>query len=331
MIKKLLFLCVFMAASLSAHQTALSYLELNIDNDMRIEVIVKKPLQDMNSDDLKIAFPRSCHDVLPASKFANERFFILKRSLWCGENGLDGEAIWIRNLLESDKGVVFRYESDDAKIENRLITAYEPYVLIEKNIDQKSSFAYLWLGVEHILLGIDHLLFVLALLLLVTNIKVLVQTITAFTVAHSITLGLAILGFLQFSVPYVETMIALSIIFLARELLITSEKKTLSHTHPWIIAFVFGLLHGLGFATVLFDVGLAPEHIVSSLLFFNLGVELGQLMFIAVVLGIIWIFKKITTKYGELVRKTTLYSIGIVAAYWFIERSLLFFNQIIHI
>jgi hypothetical protein len=120
-------------------------------------------------------------------------------------------------------------------------------------------------------------------------------------------------------------MIALSIIFLARELLMTSEKKTLSHTHPWIIAFVFGLLHGLGFASALFEVGLPSENIASSLLFFNIGVEFGQLVFIFVVLAVMWIFRKSTAKYHNLIRKATAYMIGISAAYWFIERSLVLF------
>ncbi len=320
MIIKNFFLLSFMATFLFSHQTALSYLELKTDSDMSIEVIVKKPSQDMSSDDLKIEFPRGCSDILPVTKYDRDGFIILKRSLWCGENGLEGSTLWISNLLESDKGVIFQYEN-----ESRLLTSYEPYVLIEKSADKKSSFAYVWLGVEHILLGIDHLLFVLALLLLVSNVKVLIQTITAFTVAHSITLGLAILGFIQFSVPYIEAMIALSIIFLSRELLTKTEVKTLSQTHPWIIAFVFGLFHGMGFASVLFDIGLPPENIASSLLFFNLGVEFGQLMFIFVVLGVIWVFKKLTKKYHEFFRKTTAYLIGIAAAYWFIERSLVLF------
>jgi len=320
MIRKFFFLLSFMASSLFSHQTALSYLEIKIDSAMAIETILKKPLQDMDSDDLKIEFPRSCSDILPAKKFQKDGFIILKRSLWCGENGLEGSTVWISNLLESDMGVIFRYEN-----KNRLLTSYEPYVLIQKSADQKSSFAYFWLGIEHILLGIDHLLFVLALLLLVSNVKVLIQTITAFTVAHSITLGFAILGYLKFSVPFIEAMIALSIIFLARELLIKAEVRTLSQTQPWIIAFVFGLFHGMGFASVLFDIGLPAENIASSLLFFNLGVEFGQLMFISVVLGVIWVFKKFTTNHHDMIRETTVYLIGVSATYWFIERILVLF------
>lgn len=313
----ILFFLLYCTPSLSAHQTALSYLELQTNSDKSIEIIVKKPSQDMDSDDLKIEFPRVCSDILPATKSDKEGFIILKRSLWCGENGLEGSTIWISNLLESDKGVIYKYGD-----ENRLITAHEPYILIEKDRETKSSFAYFYLGVEHILIGIDHLLFVLALLLLVSNVKVLIQTITAFTVAHSITLGLAILGYLQFSVSYIEAMIALSIIFLARELLVKTEVKTLSQTHPWIVAFVFGLFHGMGFASVLFDIGLPAESIALSLLFFNLGVEFGQILFIFAVLGVIRVFRASTLKYHLLIERTTVYVIGIVAAYWFIERSM---------
>lgn len=319
---KLLFVSIMITTSLFAHQTALSYLELKMDSEMMIEVLVKKPAQDIESDDLKIEFPRSCQDILPQTTYHDKGFSLFKRSLWCGENGLSGSSIWVSNLLESDKGVVFRYESADLKIENRLLTAYAPYIMIESSQSQ-SSFSYLWLGVEHILLGIDHLLFVLALLLMVPNLTLLIQTITAFTLSHSLTLGLATLGLVNFSVPYIEMMIALSIIFLARELLRKKEVKTLTHTHPWIIAFAFGLLHGLGFASALHEVGLPSEHIMSSLLFFNLGVESGQLAFIFMVLIGIRMFSKMTVKYHDEILKKTAYFIGIVAAYWFVERSLL--------
>ncbi len=311
---------IFISTLLSAHQTALSYLELKTHTDNSIEVIIKKPLQDINGDDLKIEFPRKCSDILPIKKYDEKKFIITKRVLSCGEEGLTGSMIRINNLLQSDKGVIFK-DGDKTK----LITAYEPYVLIQKTVHQNSFFAYFRLGVEHILSGIDHLLFVLALLLIVPNIKVLIQTITAFTVAHSITLGFATLGFLKFSVPYTEAMIALSIVFLARELLVKRDVKTLSYTHPWIIAFVFGLLHGLGFASALFEVGLPAENIISSLLFFNIGVEFGQLMFIFAVLSIIWLFSKWTTLYHQFFKKLTAYLIGITASYWFIERSLVLF------
>ncbi len=319
------YLFILFTTSAWAHQSALSYLLIEENSNQSIDMTLKKPMQDLEGDDLKLVLPSGCEDVLPTTKYQEETFMFFKRSLYCGDKGIEGKTLWINNLLESDKGVIFRYESFDQGIQNKLIIASDPFVLINISQEvQRSFLAYLWLGVEHILLGFDHLLFVLALLLLVSSFKILIQTITAFTFSHSITLGLATLGFIHFSVAYIEAMIALSIVFLARELLIPISVKTVTKTYPWLVAFLFGLLHGLGFASVLADIGLEANNIFSSLLFFNLGVELGQLMFILSILTMIWTFQKFTKKYQSHVRKATSYFIGIIAAYWFIERFITF-------
>ena len=180
---------------------------------------------------------------------------------------------------------------------------------------------YLALGIEHILLGIDHLLFVLALLLIVSGPWVLVKTITAFTVAHSITLGLATLGFINVPSRPVEAAIALSIAFVCVEIIHARQgRKGLTYHYPWVVAFAFGLLHGLGFAGALSEIGLAQPEIPVALLFFNIGVEIGQLMFVAVVIGVIWGMKRLPFEPGEWTRAVPVYVIGTLATYWFIER-----------
>lgn len=321
---RVLLLVLLVMSSLFSHQTALSYLELDVDNEHRISVIIKKPLQDMGRADLQIRFPRRCEDIRLLSRHQESKYLITKRVLWCGEDGLIGSTIRVRNLLQSDKGVVFAYKSDEVQIYNRLLTAYDPSIMIEKSAHSGGAFSYIFLGVEHILMGVDHLLFVLALLLIVSNIKLLMQTITAFTFSHSLTLGLATLGIVDFSQSYIEAMIALSIIFLARELLY-KDKHTLSYTKPWLVALGFGLLHGLGFATALSEVGLPSAHLVLSLLYFNLGVEIGQILFIFSVLIIIRVFKSVSEGYHNRIKKVTVYMIGVVSSYWFIERLLLMF------
>ena len=151
------------------------------------------------------------------------------------------------------------------------------------------SKTYLILGVEHILLGIDHLLFVLALVLITFGKWRIVKTITAFTIAHSITLSLAALGFVHVPSAPVEAVIALSIVFLAVELVNYARGKIgLTAKHPWVVAFIFGLLHGFGFAGALTEVGLPQVDIPFALAFFNIGVEIGQLAFVMVLLGIIY-------------------------------------------
>ena len=188
---------------------------------------------------------------------------------------------------------------------------------------------YLWLGIEHILFGFDHLLFVLALLILVRQWRRVVVTMTAFTVAHSITLAAATLGFVHVPGPPVEATIALSIVLVAAEIVNARRgRPSLTARWPWLVAFAFGLLHGLGFAGALSEVGLPHHAIPLALLFFNLGVEFGQLAFVALVMALAWWLP------GALARVTVVgrdwtrarldvaaaYAIGALAAYWLIER-----------
>lgn len=182
---------------------------------------------------------------------------------------------------------------------------------------------YFRFGGEHILQGYDHLLFVTCLLLLVNGFWMLVKTITAFTVAHSISLGLSALGLLSIPLPATEASIALSITFLAAEIIRhhRSGNLTLSLKFPWLVAFAFGLLHGLGFASALAELGMTDQEIIPALLFFNLGVEAGQLIFILSVLGIAYILRRVVQIPIRIVAMTAASLIGVVSAYWFLLRS----------
>ena len=187
---------------------------------------------------------------------------------------------------------------------------------------------YTILGVEHILIGIDHLLFVLALLFVVRNGWKLVQTITAFTVAHSITLGLATLGYINMPSSPVEAAIALSIVFLCVEIIHARRGRvSLTFSYPWVVAFAFGLLHGLGFAGALSEIGLPPNEIPLALLFFNVGVELGQILFVLAILLLFAMLQPLTGWTREshqyvYAERCTVYVIGVLASYWLIERSM---------
>ena len=185
---------------------------------------------------------------------------------------------------------------------------------------------YLILGIEHILLGIDHLLFVFALLMIVQGWRRLVATITAFTVAHSITLTAATLGYVHVPQAPVEAVIALSILFLATEIIHVQQGRIgLAQHYPWLVAFIFGLLHGFGFAGALAEVGLPPSDIPIALLLFNVGVEVGQLIFVTAVLLAGIALRRIAlqqTRWGEI---TATYVIGSVAAFWTIERVVAYY------
>ena len=185
---------------------------------------------------------------------------------------------------------------------------------------------YSKLGIEHILFGIDHLLFVLALILITKGRWKILKTITAFTIAHSITLSLAALGYVNFPTPPVEAVIALSIIFLAIEIIKNLQgKQTLTSKKPWLVAFTFGLLHGFGFAGALANIGLPQQDIPWALAFFNIGVELGQIAFVLAVLVIIKLlsYKKQWPMY---LKKIPAYAIGSLATFWMIERVVAFWN-----
>jgi len=185
---------------------------------------------------------------------------------------------------------------------------------------------YSKLGVEHILLGIDHLLFVLALIIITSGKWRILKTITAFTLAHSITLSLAALGYVNFPTPPVEAVIALSIVFLAVEIIKNlNGEKTLTSQKPWLVAFTFGLLHGFGFAGALANIGLPQQDIPWALAFFNVGVEIGQIAFVLVVLVFIKLlsYKK---NWPIFVKKIPAYAIGSMAAFWLIERVVRFWE-----
>ncbi|MBM4183575.1 MAG: HupE/UreJ family protein [Gemmatimonadetes bacterium] len=180
---------------------------------------------------------------------------------------------------------------------------------------------YLRLGAEHILLGVDHLLFVLGLLLLVRGLAPLVMTVTAFTVAHSITLGASVFGLIPLDRAPIEAAIALSIVMLAREIVVADRGVVhLTHRMPWLVAFVFGLLHGLGFAGALGDIGLPESAIPLALLFFNLGVEAGQLAFVLLLLALHrfaggWVATRLLRA-----RPVMGYALGALATLWFFQR-----------
>jgi len=183
------------------------------------------------------------------------------------------------------------------------------------------AWQYLQLGVEHILLGIDHLLFVLALLLVTAGTAPLVKTITAFTVAHSLTLGLAALGVVHVPSAPVEAVIALSIVFVAAEIVRARRGSPgLASRAPWFIAFAFGLLHGFGFAGALSEIGLPVAHVPTALLFFNCGVEIGQLLFVGCVLGLGRLLRGLRLQVPRVAALSPAHAIGGVAMFWVMQR-----------
>jgi len=240
--------------------------------------------------------------------------------LRCGEAGLTGE-LAVDGVGKMYSAVLLRITWLDGQTKVYTITQGQPSVRLFGSADDQRGMgeiaqAYTTLGIQHILSGTDHILFVLGLLFLVGFHKRLVWTITAFTAAHSLTLASSALGFLTLRSPPVEATVALSILLVAGEAL--RKEETLSRRWPALVAFVFGLVHGLGFAGALKHFGLPENHLTVALLTFNVGVEIGQLLIVAAA----WIVYRTVRQFPVMAqaRLATLYAIGTFAAYWSISR-----------
>jgi hydrogenase/urease accessory protein HupE len=239
---------------------------------------------------------------------------------------IDGAVIHFVGLESTITDVFARFVWLDGSETTAIARPSQPWIQV---IAQRSAWQVAWdytvLGVDHILSGFDHLTFVLALLLIVRGARRLLITVTSFTLAHSITLAAATLGVLWVPGPPVEAVIALSIVFLASELVkVNRGLPSVTARYPWIVAFTFGLLHGFGFAGALAEVGLPQNEVPLALLMFNVGVELGQLLFIAVILAVALVLKRLSREWPVWLEQVPAYGIGGIAAFWLIERVVAF-------
>ena len=321
-----LVLLVCFAPSVYADEFRPAYLQLTQIDRTTYDVLWKIPAIDENTTlRVKPVFPAGAETVGPvSSSFANNA--AVQRWRIRVADGLAGRSITFTGLAVTRTDVLVRLIRADGTTQLGRVLPVHPSIEISSSPGTFEVVrTYTVLGIEHILTGFDHLLFVLALLILVDGKGRLITTITAFTVAHSVTLALAILGILHVPGPPVEALIALSIVFVAAEIVhARQDRPGLSQRYPWLVAFTFGLLHGLGFAGALAEVGLPPLSIPTALLFFNVGVEIGQLTFIAAVFGLVALIRW-TARSVEFPRLVWLwrippYLIGGIASYWVIER-----------
>jgi hydrogenase/urease accessory protein HupE len=266
--------------------------------------------------------------VLPADCVSKEPQTVIEGtglvSTWsieC-EESLVGQTVEVQGIARSGANVLLRIVLKDGRKLTHILKAEQPtFVVPERQTTLTVAANYTRIGVEHILSGWDHLLFVLGLVLLVGYNRRLLWTVTAFTLGHSVTLALAVLGFVEFPPQPIEAAIALSIYLLAVELARrNADRRTLMDRMPWIVAGGFGLLHGLGFAGALEQVGLPPDEIPMALLSFNVGIELGQLAFVALVLAAWAIAHALPVQWPRWAAHLPAYVIGPLAAYWFFER-----------
>jgi hypothetical protein len=335
------FLIVIFALTLAtigivqAHEVRPGYLQIRQVDASTYDLLWKIPAKGDRRLGLYVRLPGYCRNSEATSSFAGGAY--IERWRAACDGGLEDGTIAIDGLAATRTDVLARVEYSSGRTQTvRLTPSQHEFKVMGTAGPAAVVRTYFKLGVEHILLGFDHLLFVLALLFLVAGWRRLVATITAFTMAHSLTLAAATFGWVQVPQAPVEAVIALSIMFVAVEILHRQKGKAgIATRKPWIVAFIFGLLHGLGFAGALREVGLPDDAIPLALAFFNVGVEAGQLLFVATVFLLFQLFGQLMNRHGAIAERPSLpgaavsrpasYVIGTLAAFWLIERTYGFF------
>jgi len=306
----LVFLIVFFPL-LSAHEFNPAHLVVDEVAENEYQINWMYPIKNIGQR-AEIIFPQECSSEAQ-SPYQQGKYLVEKIDLICSKS-LKGQTIEVTNLSVLTDALVTITDRNNDVFEG-LMNLKEPKLLVPIK-KQSLPSSYLNLGIDHLISGPDHILFILGLMFLVTGTMNMIKTITAFTVAHSITLGLSVLDLISLPQATVEAVIALTIVFLALEI---GENKQYKST-PWLIAFGFGLLHGLGFANALTEIGIANEQLLFSLLFFNLGIEAGQLLMIPVFGFLIWLTYKLN-KHNQSATCVS-YVLGTMGFFWFINRTI---------
>jgi hydrogenase/urease accessory protein HupE len=304
-----------------AHPLAPSLLEITETGAGQSEVLWKTPSAKIPGEELRPKIPSECQRSEDIEMRRVETAYVERWRVSCNKSWV-GSEVGVEGISSSQSNVILRVLLADGRKYQNILTAEHPSFVIPEHPQISIVFKnYLVLGVKHILTGWDHLLFVLGLVLLVKGRRQLLWTITAFTLGHSVTLSLAVLGWARLPAAPVEALIALSILVLAVEL---TRKQTGSgtffHRYPWGLAFGFGLLHGLGFAGALAEIGLPVGEIPLALFSFNVGIELGQVLFISAILAVRLLSKPLPLPAMVKRMEIAAYGIGSLAAFWFFER-----------
>jgi len=327
-LRVLLLAMLLLMAQAQAHESRPAYLEIVETVPNQFSVLWRTPVLAGTQLLVRLKLPDGVTDLKPplVQQLSDSR--VERRWIDAGPEGLGGKRIEFAGLQLTITDVLARVEFLDGRKWTVIARPAQPWITIaETQTRREVAGTYVLEGIRHIMLGADHLLFVLGLLLIVKNRWMLVKTVTAFTVAHSITLALATLGVAQPAVPPLNVAIALSILFLAPEVVRCWRGQTsFTIRHPWVVAFVFGLLHGFGFASALIDAGLPRSELPLALVSFNIGVEIGQLAFVALVLSLVASFRVLQMHWPRWVQMLPAYTVGTLGAFWTIQRLTVMFG-----
>jgi hypothetical protein len=315
-------LCGIAAADCPAHEVRPALLDVRERPGGRYDVVWKVPKQGDRALALAPVLPPSLEPAGPALSRPVAGAW-LERRAWRGPAGaLVGARIQIEGLASVQTDVLLRVELANGDTHSAVLRPDAPsFVVPERAGRLEIAKAYGRMGTTHILEGADHLLFLLALLWIVEGVGPLLKTVTAFTVAHSLTLALATLGFVHVPAAPTEAIISLSIVFLAAEIVRKHEGEVgLAERRPWLVALAFGLFHGLGFAGALSEVGVPAHEVPLALLFFNVGVEIGQVAFVLAAVAAFAGLRRAGPRGPAGTWRLAPYAIGAIASFWTIER-----------
>lgn len=324
----LLLVLVFVGANVWAHEARPAYLELKETAPNQYSVLWRTPVLAGMRLPIRLELPDGIKELRAPTVEELADSLVERHWIDAGPNGLAGKRIDFPGLQATITDVLVRIEMLDGRKWTTIVHPSQPWVEIAAN---QSTFGvigtYVIQGIRHILFGADHMLFVLGLLLIVKDRWMLLKTVTAFTVAHSITLAIATLGYAEIPVVPLNAAIALSILFLGPEI-VRSWRGETSFTirHPWVVAFAFGLLHGFGFASALTSAGLPRHELPLALVSFNVGVELGQLGFIGLILALERSFRILQVRWPRWAQALPGYTVGSLGAFWTIQRVAILFG-----
>lgn len=304
-----------------AHEVRPAYLQIREGPEHQVRVTWKQPVMGDMAVPLTPRLSSGWLDAAPTRREATNAFLLEEWTVSAPHAPLQGQTLTIMGLQRTITDVLVQIEQPGAGERTYILHPASPSITVPVGKASGAPIlAYFSMGVTHIWTGFDHLLYLLGLILLIPRLRTLLKTITAFTVAHSITLAAAVLGLVKVSPPAVEATIALSIVFVAVELVQSRRGRPgLAHAFPWIVAFGFGLLHGLGFASALREIGLPRHDLPQALLLFNLGIEVGQIAFAALVIGLLAMLSR-ATRLADAFLRTAPYAIGAMGAFWVIQR-----------